>query len=204
MRVGTDDWMEMLGPGRRPSEKTTFSPAADSFFSPPLRLPPGATEQIALSAFITSHQIALRPPPHLSLLPLPPPHPLSLSEDHKWLHARSHLFDSPTGAFMSPFILSSSWLTGWRRPLPPLCLAQRSGRQPHAAKPLSHCYFSSSWEDVSGFDIAACAMTMRPTSDRTWRPTFFFLSFFSSLALIGSDVSAQTQDRNEMWTLCWN
>lgn len=196
---------------RRPWEET----CAASTAQPPhfvqrwiLFVPPAACCHRADSAVPVYHITSNHSPP---CSPIPLPHcslslslccSLCLSEDHKWLHARSHLFDSPTGAFMSPFILSSGRLAGWRRPLPPLCLAQRSGRQPHAAKPFLHCYFSISREDVSGFDIRTRPMTMRPASTgREERPCF---SFFPPLALIGSDVSAQTRRRNETWTLCSN
>lgn len=72
-----------------------------------------------------------------------------LAEDHKWLNARLHLFDSPAGAFITPFIPSASSAATivftaplWpaappsKPPTPDSC----SHVQP-LVLPFSHCYF---------------------------------------------------------------
>lgn len=129
-----------------PGKTCTFR--SECFFSPP---PFGATEQIALSLFVTSHFFFVAPP---------------LFEDHKWLNARLHLFDSPAGAFITPFIPSASSaativFTAPLWPAAPPRLLQ-SCSTPRA--PFQPLLFPRLTEDVSRFDISARKMTMRPLS----------------------------------------
>lgn len=128
--------MDAFARGSRPSEEKQPPHSVQRrilFFS--TSPPPAAWCHRADSAVPVYHITSNHspPPPHRAHCLPPPPRSLALSEDHKWLHARSHLFDSPTGAFMSPFILSPGWLADWLA-APPATIVFSAALRPAAAR----------------------------------------------------------------------